>query len=356
MKKIISFPHLSNYYIPIKFLLSKLTPHEIRVAPPITKKTLEIGSTYSPDFVCVPFKYNLGNFIEVLDGGANTIIQAGGGCRFNYYGETQEVILKDLGYEFEFYSLIGENCKMNPLSIYKTLKKLNNGKLSIIKFLYYIALGFLMVRFMDNIDHYIRKNIGFEVVENSFINLQKEMLDSFSKTKSFIHLTMKYFKYKRLFKKLKVNKPKNCLKVGMVGELYTEMEGFATYNIEYQLAKMNIEVTRFTNLFFLVITKFFNKKRILKQCGDYVTYHLGADAQDNVARVLWYARNDYDGIIHTKPFGCMPEVNAIPIISNIVNKYNIPTIYLSFDSGTCDTGVKTRLEAFYDMISMRRKR
>lgn len=33
---------------------------------------------YSPDFVCVPFKYNLGNFIETLDNGANILVQAGG--------------------------------------------------------------------------------------------------------------------------------------------------------------------------------------------------------------------------------------------------------------------------------------
>ena len=64
--KIISFPHLGDYYIPIKFLLNKLTKYKIIESPPITKKTIDLGSKYSPDFVCVPFKYNLGNFIESI--------------------------------------------------------------------------------------------------------------------------------------------------------------------------------------------------------------------------------------------------------------------------------------------------
>ena len=108
--KIISFPHLGDYYIPISFLLKKLTKYKVMIAPPITKKTLELGTINSPNFVCIPFKYNLGNFIESLNNGANIIIQAGGGCRYGYYGEVQEKILSDLGYNFEYYNLVENDC------------------------------------------------------------------------------------------------------------------------------------------------------------------------------------------------------------------------------------------------------
>ena len=33
----------------------------------------------------------------------------------------------------------------------------------------------------------------------------------------------------------------------------------------------------------------------------------------------------------------------------------IPVLFLTYDSQTSDTGLMTRIEAFYDMISMRRK-
>ena len=91
----ISFPHIGNYYIAINYLIKKLTKKEVLIPPKITRKTIDIGSKYSPDFVCVPFKYNLGNYIEALDQGANILLQAGGGCRYGYYFELQEKILNN---------------------------------------------------------------------------------------------------------------------------------------------------------------------------------------------------------------------------------------------------------------------
>ena len=67
MKKTISFPHLGDYYIPISEFLKRTTKANIIPSPLITKKTISIGSKFSPDSVCLPFKYNLGNFIESLN-------------------------------------------------------------------------------------------------------------------------------------------------------------------------------------------------------------------------------------------------------------------------------------------------
>ena len=134
-EKIISFPHIGNYYIAIDFLMKYTLNIKTLAPPPITKKTLELGSKYSPDFVCVPFKYNLGNYIEALEEGANFLVQAGGGCRFGYYGEVQEQILRDLGYDFEFLSILNTS-DISPFSVYGKFKKLN-PKLSFAKFTYY---------------------------------------------------------------------------------------------------------------------------------------------------------------------------------------------------------------------------
>ena len=109
MGKVISFPHLGNYYIVFNYFLSRALKCKVIIPPKSTRKTIELGSKYSPDFVCVPFKYNLGNYIEALDMGANVLVQGGGGCRYGYYGELQEKILRDLGYNFEFYNLIYDN-------------------------------------------------------------------------------------------------------------------------------------------------------------------------------------------------------------------------------------------------------
>ena len=137
-KEIVSFPHLGDYYIPIQFLLSHLSKYEVIPSPPITKKTIELGNKYSPDFVCVPFKYNLGNFIETLDNGATLLFQAGGGCRYGYYPEVQEKILKDLGYNFSMMT-IGEDGIISLRSLKKVVKKLGNA--GSFKTIYYTLLA-----------------------------------------------------------------------------------------------------------------------------------------------------------------------------------------------------------------------
>lgn len=351
---IISFPHLGNYSIPIYYFLSHVTKNPIKIAPPITKKTLELGSKYSPDFVCLPFKYNLGNFIESLEEGASILLQAGGGCRYGYYGEVQCQILKDLGYDFKFVSFL-DDAKLNPKTIYKALKSIN-PKLSKIRYLYYLTTTMFMINCLDKIENYIRLNIGFEVKSQSFKNLEKRMLSDFKKSKGIISILKKYRKYKKLFKSLPINKPKNCLKIGVIGELYTSMEQFSSYFIEENLAKYNIEIKRYTNLTYLLIKKQFNLKKLLKKARNYATYELGADGLDNVARTIDLIEKKYDGIVHIKPFGCTPEIGAIPIINKICKQNKMPIIYFSFDSQTSDEGIKTRLEALADMLKERRKK
>ncbi len=347
-KKIISFPHLGSYSVPIEFLLTHITPHEVLIAPKITNKTLELGAKYAPDTVCIPFKYNLGNYIEALELGANVLFQAGGGCRYGYYSEVQEKILKDLGYTFEFYSLVDVD-RFKVSYMYKTFKKLN-PHLSFFKFFYYLVLTVLMVFYMDRLDSLIRKNIGFEIEHGLHQEVKKDFLRDFKKTKGFFHLHRMFRMYKKKILRIPIKKPENCLKVGIIGELYTAMEPFSTYFLEMELAKMNIEVKRFTDVTYLLFLKALRRRKMLRDISKYCTYTLGADGMDNVWRTWYLAKNHYDGIIHTKPFGCTPEIGAIPIIDKVAHDEKIPIIYFSFDTQTSEVGVKTRLEAFYDMI------
>ncbi len=349
----ISFPHLGNYYHPISFLLSKITNYEVVIPIAINKETLQLGTKHSPEFVCIPFKYNLGNYIQSLEKGANILIQAGGGCRYGYYAEVQEQILRDLGYKFEFYSLIDNN-KSFLGSMHHTFKQLNT-KVTYFRFFYYFALTLKMIHYMDKIDIYIRANRGFEIKKGSFDKLQMIMLKELTITKGFFHLRKIYNKYNKLFRKIKINKAPNCLKVGILGELYTSIESAASFNIERLLTDMKIEVNRFTDVTYLVVSKRFNAKKMLKICDKYCKYPIGADGMDNVAMAKTLAEKGYDGLIHTKPFGCTPEIGAMPILQRISEDYQIPIIYFSFDSHTAEEGVKTRIEAFYDMIKMRRK-
>ena len=300
----------------------------------------------------MPFKYTLGTLIESLNKGANVVVQFGGGCKYGYFSELQEQILKDLDYDFTYINLVSQG-HANFKDIYKKMKKLDNN-FNLFKSLYYLLITIKMVKYMDRVDDYIRRNVGFEVNKGEFKRVKQEMLNSFSKTKSYFDLRKKYKKCFLKIRKIKVSKPENCMRVGIVGELYTIMEPFANYYLEEELAKHNIEVTRFTNVNYLLFEKKHEIKRYLKEAKKYIKYKMGADASDNIARTLEMCKKGYDGIIHIKSSFCTPEIGAMPIINKVASDYNVPVIFFSFDANTSETGIKTRLEAFYDMLEMRK--
>lgn len=352
-EKIITFPHMGDYYIPINYLIKKITKQKVIIPPPITKKTIELGSRYSPDYVCAPFKYNLGNYLESIELGANTLLQAGGGCRYGYYAELQEQILKDLNYDFEFINFI-ENNHVSIKKIYKFAKTVN-PKLNIFTFAYYGLNTIIMIIIIDKLSKIKRENMGFELEKNTFKQAESYFLKELKQFSGSPFLLMKiYFRNKKRYKQILIKKPKDCLKIGIVGELYSIMEPFSSNNIETKLANMGIEVHRFTTLTYLLFIKKFKLKRLLKKGKKYLKYHLGADATESVVLSYELAKKNYDGIVHIKSFGCTPELNAMTILEKISNEYNIPIIYFSFDSTDTEVAVDTRIEAFYDMLNQKK--
>lgn len=352
MSKIISFPHLGYYHIVFKYFLSNATKCEIVVPPPSTKKTIELGGKYSPDFVCVPFKYNLGNYIEALDNGANVLIQGGGGCRYGYYAELEEKILRDLGYDFEFYNMIVDD-HISLIKGYKFCKKMNK-KTNPFKCLYYLVNSLLMIIFIDSIEKYIRLNMGFEINKGEFEKLEREYFDSFQNNGIIKNIRL-YNKYKKKFRNIEVKKDQDHLKVMILGELYSLIDSSSSYNTERKLMKMGVEIRRDTDLTYLLITKRFKLGNMIRRGKKYIKYHLGADASGSVVKSVEAAINGFDGILHLKSFGCTPEISAMSILPKIAEEYNIPIMYLSFDAEDNEVGIDTRLEAFYDMIKRRKE-
>jgi predicted nucleotide-binding protein (sugar kinase/HSP70/actin superfamily) len=244
--------------------------------------------------------------------------------------------------------------KLNIFRINKMLKQIDK-KYSKIKAIYYAFITLKMIKYMDNIDNYIRENIGFELKKGSFENLKEEMLIEFSKVENYHELKVLYRNYLRRFKNIKIHKPDDRIKIGIIGELYTVMEPFSNYFLEKELAKNKVEIKRFTNVDYLFLRKKKRMKKYLKN-NKYIKYSMGADASDNIANTEYLCKNNYDGIIHIKSSFCTPEIGAMPIINKIATSYNTPIIYLTFDTNTSEVGIKTRLEAFYDMLEMRRRK
>lgn len=351
MNRVIAFPIMGNYYVPVNYLFNKITNSKILKPPLITNKTIELGSKYSPDTLCTPFKYTLGTYIECLDMGADTLIQMGGGCRYGYYFELQEKILSDLGYNFEYYNLVSKG-HTDIKKIYKIMRQIN-PKFKILKSLYYLFITKKMVYYMDFIDNYVRENKAYEKNSGTFDKIYKKMLEDFSSVKSYIGLKKIYKKYKNKIYNIELNKTNNNIRIGIIGELYTLMEPFANNYIEDMLIKNGVEVKRFTNVTYLLFKKGKKTKKYLKELNN-IKYKMGADAMDNIYYTKWLIDNNYDGIIHIKSSFCTPEIGSMSVINKLCEENNMPVLFLSMDANTSNVGFETRVEAFIDMIEMRK--
>lgn len=349
---IISFPHMGDYHVPIAGFFRSVFPEaEVRAAPPITKRTAAIGERHSPDFICAPFKYNMGNFIEALEDGATTLLQTGTGCRYGYYGELQEQILRDLGHDPTFLCL--SRGHVRPDRVYRALREMGSSR-SFPQMVHAFGVTLTQIHAMDQIGETVRRDLAFVKQPANLREVYAAFLAGLALADSIPKVHMLARKTKRQLRQIPLDMPSNPLRVGIVGDLYTVMEPFSNADIERKLAAQGTLVSRAMSASFLLTPR--SHGRVLRRGGGYVRHHIGANGIDSVVQTLEYAKAGYDGVLHLKAFGCTPELNAAPAMANIGRDYDMPILSMSFDTHQGDTGVDTRLEAFVDMIAMKRRR
>lgn len=348
----VTFPQIGNYNVAIKRIFEEGMGLEYVSPPQMTDKTLAIGSKYSPESVCAPFKFMLGNYIEAIERGANILVSVGGLCRLGYYGELHEKIIKDLGYNVKFVNFAQTRVK-KPSSWYDKFKSLNPD-MSLVKIGEVLPTSIKMIEYIDIVDEFMRANSAFEVDEGSFLSLYKKYTRGLENIKSLNDLKKYQKEYMANFKKIPIDKPKNPLKVAIVGEYYTVMQPFANHFLEKWLAQRGAEIERWMNFTNSLIDR--PEKKVKTHIKNYAKYDMGATSMYTISSALECAKKHYDGIIHIKSAGCMPEIDTMTVLQNIGKDYKIPILYITFDSQTSDIGLETRLEAFYDMIMMRKNK
>jgi len=334
--------------------LAHLLDCEPMLAPPITKRTLEIGAKHSPEFVCLPFKYNLGNFIEAIEKGADVIIQAGGGCRFGYYAEVQEAICHDLGYDVDFIQL---SSSVDVGSVVRFLRR-HNKRVSARQMRRVIHLTWQKLHVLDAVEDTMRKNVGFEVETGAYDEVFGSFMQSLSDAADKAGVERVEQETRQALAAIPIDKPERPLRVAVVGELYVLMEPFSNMDVERYLATRGVEVHRFCNVTGIIdraVEGYPHIQRMLDTTEPYLKYDPGAEGAYSVYHTLRLIDEGFDGIVHVKPFGCMPEVSAMSALQRISRERTFPILFMSYDVQTSGTGVLTRLEAFCDMLAMRRK-
>jgi len=353
----VTFPHMGNFYIPLKSFFQSLGV-EVVVPPACSKKTLELGVKYSPEFACLPLKINVGNFIEALENGADTIVMAGGigPCRFGYYAEVEREILKDLGYEFNMVVL--EPPRGHLMELAHKLKTVTNKKTHSYKEIIDAGkIAWEKALLLDELDIMACRARPREKLRGETEKCYKTAIEMIDQAKDSTELKHVQTKIEMMFHDIKINRGQNLTRIGLVGEIYTVLEPFVNLDIEKQLGEIGVEACRsiyITDWIRHNLLPSFLKPRgyktLLDMSKPYINCFIGGHGQETVAQVSRFAKEGFDGVIQLLPFTCMPEIVAKSVIPSASKRHSIPVMTLVLDEHAAEAGFVTRLEAFVDMI------
>lgn len=356
----VTYPHMGNLYIVIKAILTSFGV-DVVLPPPTSRRTVELGMRFSPEFACYPFKLTLGNYLEARELGADTILMAGGigPCRFGYYAQVQQEILRDLGIDMEMIVL-----EPPDVDYRETAEKARYmvGECSWWQVVKAIRYGWSKARALDTIEqelHYLRPRVvKTNELERTYRTALQEV-DAAPNSRATEKAAKKFLK---LTHKMPQRKG-DFLKVGLVGEIFTVLDPFANYDIERCLGLLGVEVKRNIWISAWINEHLFRGLLRVKSgfedvdrfAPPYLNSFVGGHGRESVGSTVKYALQNYDGVIQVAPFTCMPEIVAHSVLPAVSRDHDIPVLTLYLDEHSGEAGIQTRLEAFVDLMAARRQ-
>ncbi len=355
----ITFPHMGNTYITAKALLDDLNAEY--VIPPLNnKKAVEEGIKHAPEMACLPLKINLGNYIQAYEEGADTILITGGcgPCRFGYYCEIEREILKDIGYEMDV--LILEMPDDGVKGLIKRVRKLNGG-FNIHKLLKAVWNATDVSKKTDELERLTYRIRPREIKKGTTDKIYDEFRNKALYTKGSKNIKNLILETENKLNGIEIDKDFKPMKIGIVGEIYTTLDSYTSFNMDSKLGAMGFEVDRAVTLSWWIIDHIIKKALHLpvdnsykKEAEPYLGAMIGGHAQETIGHAIQYAKKGYDGILQIFPLTCMPEIVAQSILPSIERDYGIPVLTLIIDEMTGEAGYVTRLEAFADLLKKRK--
>jgi len=358
----VTFPHMGNAWIVIQTLFESLNI-EVVIPPINSKRTLQLGTRLSPEAACLPLKLNLGNYIEAANEGADTIVITGGigPCRFGYYGEMERQILRDAGYAYDVVTL--EPPDGSLLGLAGRIRYLAGSRNSWVKILKALRFAYLKSVALDRVEdliHAARPRLPNpreteKLYEDAKIRLAHTMTDIGVKdTVRWVQESIRE-RQGELNPSEQFGKP---LRIGIIGEIYTILDPYSSGGIEEELGRLGVVVDRSLYLSGWVGNHVFQGlapgyrsiKSYPGHAKPFLPHFVGGHGQETVGAAVKFAREGFDGIIQIFPLSCMPEIVAASILPKVQEAYKVPIMTLIVDEHTGQAGMKTRLEAFVDLL------
>lgn len=138
------------------------------------------------------------------------------------------------------------------------------------------------------------------------------------------------------------------VKIAVLGHPYNIYDTYTSLNLIRRLQKMGIEVVTAD----MISNRVINSEAAKLPKKLFWTY----EKEIVGAALYWLRKRNVDGVIYVLSFACGPDSLIELLLSNKYKEENkIPLMSLVLDEHASETGIMTRLEAFVDMITRKKK-
>ena len=234
--------------------------------------------------MCAPFKHILGDYLEALELGADVLVQFAGPCRLGYYGELQESILRDMGYEFEMLNFATAHGQAAH-GLHRGVQE--EGEPEPVACRTACAAcwtAFKMIECLDEAQDFYLAHAGFEAERGSFDRALAAYHAEMRAAANERDIAEAQRRGLESLRALPVRRPARPVRVGVVGEYFTAADPHSNLGLERKLLDLGVEVHRQLNMTNRNLR--YNERNLRAGISDYVRYDMGPTSSMTIAAAL----------------------------------------------------------------------
>jgi predicted nucleotide-binding protein (sugar kinase/HSP70/actin superfamily) len=330
------------------------------VPPATTRRTLDVGSAHSPELACIPFKLMLGNYVEALERGATHLLglssRFGASCRLYFFPAVHEIILRDMGYDFELVAMDSGRRDSGGEIARTTRERIGKSVWDFARL--FLATFMRKLLAAEKVERLAAETRPYEARRGETSRVMARALRAVDRAEP-RRLRALMREVADEFRSIERRPDARPLKIGLVGELFVLSDPFSNLGIEERLGDMGVLAKRtfwVSKKILRTVWRWLDPDyaRAMRAASRYFGVDIGAECNVTVGDAVESRRHGFDGLVHLMPFTCMPEIVAESVLPRAKADSGTPVITFALDEQTSSAGMQTRLEAFVDLLARQR--
>ncbi|MCK5045026.1 MAG: 2-hydroxyacyl-CoA dehydratase [Candidatus Heimdallarchaeota archaeon] len=298
------------------------------VSPETTKNVREVAIEIAPDEDCYSTKILHGHIMDLKDKVDYLFVP-----RFGSKHKTDMGCPKFIGLADVLRSLYPDLPKL--IAPHYNVAKYGHTKFDFFKEV--LKVGFVFTKNPFRIIKAMRKALKADKEYKKKLIIDIETLHLWEKSAILLNIPPDELKDER------------TLKIALVGHTYVINDGFCSLEIRKKLQSYGADV----------ITSEQMPRELIDEQLDKLENRLYFEFEREILGTIMYflENGGVDGIIHLMIFSCGPDSLAGELANRFaLKKQDIPLLQLVLDDLTAEAGMKTRIEAFVDMLRWRKEK